>query len=453
MNRKGFASILIIGIVILLIVAGAVGYFAWKKPPSETSSLVATSTVNASGTISIVGTFATPNDVYTKTFTIANFSDVNIQTWSYGGGTNAAYDAIPAGGFDPAVALFEGSGASATIYDFNDDGTCPPGYATSTTYCLDATLNEVGLSPGTYTLAVTAAPNVASGTTLGDAFSGGGSFIDPFGNARTKNFAVDIAITPSTPTPISGLQTFIDNQYDLTAKYPTNWYLNQSIAAGDPVDTFDSFPWDQRAHGAVVSVGNAEIDIWRSSSTLQQVITSQLIGENANGSAITIDGIRGLKYVSDSYDSDAKVDQESIDVFIPYNGFIYDISLDDYGDAQSIGIFNAFLNSIQFTQTAIDTSGWKTYTNTPYGFSLKYPPNLTIQSSTGYKETEFSVCQGSSCQTILHVDVDPIELTGSYYSDYHLIKMPGYLDSPFYFYSIETGNPQDDQIISTIMLE
>jgi hypothetical protein len=277
MNRKGFAPVLIIGVIALVVIAAAVGWYfvarehaatptgiactteakqcpdgsyvgrtgpdcAFAACPGvvatstvDSTTVMASSTVNASGTISIVGTFATPNDVYTKTFTITNFSDVNIQTWSYGGGTNAAGEVIPAGGFDPAITLFKGSGPDATMYDSNDDGNCPPGHAPPPNYCLDATLNEIGLTPGTYTLALTVAPNVANGGTLGNAFVGEGSFTDPFDDLRTKNFAVDIAITPSTPTPISttdavstaGWQVYSDPQF--TISVPAGWPASVSL--------------------------------------------------------------------------------------------------------------------------------------------------------------------------------------------------------------------------------
>jgi hypothetical protein len=158
--------------------------------------------------ISITDSLATPDDVYTKTFTLTEVSDVNIQTWSYAGGTNASNIVIPSGGFDPAVALFRGSGASATLFDFNDDGTCPPGnFDPVTGGCLDSTLMEIGLLPGTYTLALTASPNFPNGPTFGDGFTGGGDFVDVFGDSRTNNFAVDI-VTPRALVPDLGTPTF-----------------------------------------------------------------------------------------------------------------------------------------------------------------------------------------------------------------------------------------------------
>ena len=107
---------------------------------------------------------------------------------------------IDEGGFDPAVTLFVGTGPSATLFDFDDDGTCPPGNIDSVSgACFDSTLIESGALPGMYTLALMASPNQANGPTLGDGFTGGGDFTDVFGNPRTSSFAVDIVTTSAAP--------------------------------------------------------------------------------------------------------------------------------------------------------------------------------------------------------------------------------------------------------------
>ena len=161
------------------------------------------------GVISLTGNLQTPDDVYTTSFSLTQVSEVNVQTRSYGGGTNASGVIIPRGGFDPAVALFLGSGSSATLFDFNDDGTCPPGnFDAVTGGCLDSTLVETGLLPDAYTLALMASPNSPNGSSLGSGFTGGGDFVDVFGDSRTNNFAVDIVTTPAVapvPGPTTGI--------------------------------------------------------------------------------------------------------------------------------------------------------------------------------------------------------------------------------------------------------
>ena len=81
--------------------------------------------------------------------------------------------------FGPALALFEGTGPSATLYDF-DDGVVPCGPGSFGFFdgtCLESELTEIGAPPGTYTLALVAEPNQPNGPTLGDGFTGGGDFM------------------------------------------------------------------------------------------------------------------------------------------------------------------------------------------------------------------------------------------------------------------------------------
>ena len=156
--------------------------------------------VAAAGSISLVGQLdpSDPQDVFLYEFTLSAPTTVAIQTWGYGGtlsapgGTNAKGNAIAAGGFDPYVTVFNGSGPTATFRVSNDDGACPPG-ALSAGLCLDSTLSLSALPAGTYTLALSAfenmsfAENYGSGT-LADGFIGLGSF-----GGRTSAFAVDIS--------------------------------------------------------------------------------------------------------------------------------------------------------------------------------------------------------------------------------------------------------------------
>jgi hypothetical protein len=72
------------------------------------------SCVTTGSTISCTGNLSAPENVFTDTF-VALGSSVTVQTFGFGGGTNAAGQVIPAGGFDSLVALFAGMGPTATI--------------------------------------------------------------------------------------------------------------------------------------------------------------------------------------------------------------------------------------------------------------------------------------------------------------------------------------------------
>ena len=147
-----------------------------------------------------------PNDVALFTFTLSSTGSVSIQTWGYGGGTNASGTVIAAGGFDTYVSLFSGVGNSATFLASNDDGLCPPG--NGSVACRDSTLGVTTLAAGSYTVALTVfdnfsfAENTGSGT-LGDGFIGLGNYFDAASNTiRTSAYAIDITTKGSgTQTP------------------------------------------------------------------------------------------------------------------------------------------------------------------------------------------------------------------------------------------------------------
>ena len=129
------------------------------------------------GQISAAGQMpaADPNAVALLSFRLLAAGDLHFQTYSYGGGQNAAGQLIAPGGFDPYLSVFLGIGSGATFLASNDDGACPPG--TPAPACADSTLDLFNMPAGYYTLALTLpfnfsfAENLGSGT-LGDGFIG-----------------------------------------------------------------------------------------------------------------------------------------------------------------------------------------------------------------------------------------------------------------------------------------
>ena len=121
--------------------------------------------------------------------------DVTIFTLSYAGGANAAGQAIPAGGFDTMLSLFDGTGLLIGLND-NGDASVPADPVTGNHW--DAYLFMPSLAPDIYTLAITHADNGAFGPTLADGFLRAGSgnfsggFIDLSGNQRQAYWAADV---------------------------------------------------------------------------------------------------------------------------------------------------------------------------------------------------------------------------------------------------------------------
>jgi hypothetical protein len=188
---------------------------------------------------SYTGTLSTPEDVFETSFTLSASGTVTIQTWGFGGGTNGADQVIPAGGFDPLIALFSGTGPSATMVTDGSGnpladadnlsnapwsyvGNCPPAGTVAIggdNDCGDDFM-QTALASGTYTLLLTDANYqplaIYDNGTLSEGFSDltGGAFqtYDPNSQAAittSGNYAVDV-ITPGVnqspipePSPLS----------------------------------------------------------------------------------------------------------------------------------------------------------------------------------------------------------------------------------------------------------
>ena len=182
---------------------------------------------NAATFFSFTGSLATPEDVFEQTFTVGSTTNLIIRTWGFGGGTNAAGAVIPAGGFDPLIALFSGPVSTASIFTIAGNPAasadtlslfspnCPPagtvaiGTGTGNIVCGDDRIQITGLVAGTYTLLLSDAnyvpfavnPGPPTSTLLSDGFGDltGGVFQTcnftsdgQFCITPTNNYAVDI---------------------------------------------------------------------------------------------------------------------------------------------------------------------------------------------------------------------------------------------------------------------
>jgi len=184
--------------------------------------------------VSYVGTLASSTDVFETTFTLSSPAAIGLQTWGFGGGTNAAGDIISAGGTDPFLAIFSGTGFGAAILtdafsnpygtslDLSNYGNpkfvgCGPAGAPiigGSTQCGDITMTLPSLAAGTYTVVLTDGQYVANAVfdngTLGEGFTDftGGVFCnvvingvacpDSLGGA----YAFDITGLSAATTPV-----------------------------------------------------------------------------------------------------------------------------------------------------------------------------------------------------------------------------------------------------------
>ena len=195
-------------------------------------ALCATS-VRAQTTTSYTGTLTSPEDPVDFVITLGTSGTVGLQTYGFGGGTNAAGTAISPGGTDPFLAIFSGTGGGAAIltdgfsnpygtsldltnYENPNFGGCPPAGAPTiggSPQCGDITMTIPSLAAGAYTVVLSDGQYIANAVfdngTLGEGFSDftGGVFCNVnINGAACPNtsgaYALDIT-TPSTlsPTP------------------------------------------------------------------------------------------------------------------------------------------------------------------------------------------------------------------------------------------------------------
>jgi len=173
-------------------------------------------------TISDTGSLLSPEDTVLINLALVADGSVTLQTYGFGGGTNAAGAVIPSGGFDPFVGLFSGTGPGAAFIDGTSDiltnyfPGCPPaGTVTIGSIpgqCGDVNLQFSGLTAGTYTVLLSDAAYLPSAVfedsgVLGDGFVDltGGVFQTCYDandcNTDTANWALDITTSGSSSVP------------------------------------------------------------------------------------------------------------------------------------------------------------------------------------------------------------------------------------------------------------
>lgn len=171
----------------------------------------------AAADYSFTGNFRTDNEVAMFGFSVGSASTVQLRTWSYAGGTNAAGTAIARGGFDPVLTLFMGDG---TRIGGQDDGGCALVATDAVTgQCWDTNFTSA-LAAGNYIATIQQFNNFAAGANLSDGFLFDGAananfrngFVDASDNKRDSHWAFDIlnvnqADVPTTAVPEPG--TFV----------------------------------------------------------------------------------------------------------------------------------------------------------------------------------------------------------------------------------------------------
>ena len=190
------------------------------------SCVLLTAGLGSADALSYTGTFPSPEYSNAIVITLSATSNVTLQTYGFGGGTDAASIAIPSGGFDPFVGLFQGTGSTALFLDGTSDtlsnytsepSACPPAglvtIGSVTSQCGDVRLQFAGLAAGMYTVLLSDANFVPSAVYEASGYVGDG-FSDLTGGVLqtcydasdcntndTGNWALDITTTTGSTSP------------------------------------------------------------------------------------------------------------------------------------------------------------------------------------------------------------------------------------------------------------
>ena len=167
--------------------------------------LLAFTVAGGAASFSFTGNFIHDNDVQLFTFTLLSPGTVTLQTWAYGGGTNAAGQVISPGGFESILGVFDapsGLAEGSPIFP-GPDPTCAPRNPDPNLLpvvaCFDA-FAQVSLPAGNYFLSLTQNANAPLGN-LSDGFfyttavpdpNFNNNFVGTFGFQRDNHWAVDI---------------------------------------------------------------------------------------------------------------------------------------------------------------------------------------------------------------------------------------------------------------------
>jgi hypothetical protein len=196
---------------------------------------------------SFTGTFSRDDQLQLFTFRVDTTSTVIMRTWSYAGGTNAAGQVIPRGGFDPFLSLFDSSG---TLIGENDNGTGFVATDPHTGAAFDSYLQMISLVPGTYTLVLTQSDNQPNDGTFADGFTrtgdptftsmfacSNGQFCDISTDNRNGKWAVDIDNVAAIVGPADSFQVRYTSNLNIGDSYIdlTNTGASSTAAQAQPV--------------------------------------------------------------------------------------------------------------------------------------------------------------------------------------------------------------------------
>ncbi len=229
------------------------------------------------------------------------------------------------------------------------------------------------------------------------------------------------AIATPTPDPTADWKTYTNDKYGFGFKYPNNWstYDNTQKANSKTMELYllnvpDKTPWPDNFLGVVkVYKGVGDLTQWFHSEVefteakKQEFINlaksaggfSDLVMSDLSQSykQTTISGFPAIEQTILCHRENCYFmggPQNSKEYFVKNKDMVVSISFLTMFPDETFPILDKILSTLKFTNgiEKIDTSSWKTYTNSLVKFSLEHPANLEINES---KVTETSETTGA----------------------------------------------------------
>lgn len=174
--------------------------------------------------------------------------------------------------------------------------------------------------------------------------------------------------------PIDDWKTFSDTSTGVTIRYPQNWY---SKSCGDAMQVYFA-PNDFECGAGLNAIG-----IQRTST--DQTVASTIAARKAQLTQTTILDVTVAGYNAKriiGFEAETATGRESTrqndDVYFRQGEYLWSITSTLQDDGR---IFLRMIETLSLAKSATSdpTAGWKTYTNTKYGYSMKYPTTWVIQ--------------------------------------------------------------------------
>lgn len=208
--------------------------------------------------------------------------------------------------------------------------------------------------------------------------------------------APTVSITPSASVDVNGLKTYTDTTIGYLVKYPAYLHVpeRQTLFLEDA--EYELYTSGTDANLKLISIvyyhAGQEPPMPKATTEHPVIALPSITSQDAV--------FKGVQYDSPEYEMGAE--KPTIVGYTPAIQYTATINTNvyvfTYGNFrvndggmldQKISDFKAIVKSFTLASSGADTTGWKTYTNTQYGFEIKYPVSFRLSEEQS-KKTESS---------------------------------------------------------------